>query len=245
MKLALVFHGWTGSPVKFCLPLADKMDEVIYPTLSGHAYASDNEYEKAIHLAQFSDEDWINDVYSQLEKALQRNAAKIYIFTHSMGLYLVACAIEQLEFEGKMEGKIEKIVSYGAPEKTRLMHQLILVLSRFPLLHQLSRLNRWKFRQYQGINLVYKGGAEGANQWVAWSNITDLVNVIRKGKLALQKLTVPLVVIQGTKDGTVHPSSVKRICDRVPSETVAVLIEGAHHSPNRDEMVQIVQEANV
>jgi hypothetical protein len=112
---------------------------------------------------------------------------------------LAACAIEQLEFEGKMEGTIEKIVSYGAHEKTRMMHQLILVLSRFPLLYQLSRLNRWKFRQYQGINLVYKGGAEGANQWVAWSN---LVNVIRKGNLALQKLMVSLVVIQGTKNGT-------------------------------------------
>ncbi|WP_028777539.1 alpha/beta hydrolase [Shimazuella kribbensis] len=239
-------HGWTATPEKFALPwdCGNTVHEVRSLTLSGHAFDSTDEREKAKELANYNYHHWIADVGVTLLELIQReDVSRIFVIGHSMSGYLTLLALEELKTEGVDVRKVVGVGMVNAPYKLHLKFGLPLLLSKISFMHSVYHLEikgKKLVQEYQGLGLVHKGGTEGANTLVAWSNMRDLATIIRKGKKVLPKVTVPLVLFQSGQDASVKEESAKHIERHVRVSCEIKSFPRGQHTPNPEEKKNIV-----
>jgi pimeloyl-ACP methyl ester carboxylesterase len=240
-------HGWTATPEKFALPwLCGKTEhEVRSLTLSGHAFDSTDEREKAKELANYNCTHWIADVEDSLLQLIKReDVSRIFVISHSMSGYLTLLALEELKAKGVDVQKVVGVGMVNAPYKLHLKFGLPLFLSKFGLMHHVRKLEikgKKLVQEYQGLGLIDKGGTEGVNTLVAWCNMRDLARIIWKGKKILSKVTVPLLLFQSGRDASVKEESAHCIKRRVRVFCKIELFPKGEHTPTSEEKEKIVR----
>ncbi|MBY8998400.1 MAG: alpha/beta fold hydrolase [Candidatus Thorarchaeota archaeon] len=162
--------------------------------------------------------DWLADAHSGLDRLLE-TCQQVFLVGHSAGgLLALLTASERNEVDG--------LVTWAAPYNVQSrLFSLLPVMSRIPFLRRAiperheSPAPRW---------LREKGWV--GYDWIPTSIGPVMHDALKRLKQALNSVTCPALIIQGTADGSVSRNSAQRIFNNLASERKEMyMIEGAPH----------------
>ncbi len=212
----LLIHGGGGGTTwdlkEFANNLHLKTGMTIWlPALAGYGTRPEDLYDVTF-------DDLLSDAYAGLDKLLT-TCTKVFVVGHSLGGAIsLVLASERKEVSG--------VVTWAAPftVKNRLL-SVLPILNRIPLLRRAipkthpAPVPRWLREQ----------------GWIGYEWIPTKVGVftlegLRRLKDALNKITCPVLVIQGSEDEMVEEDSAQRIFDGVHSDRKGLhIVKGANH----------------
>lgn len=190
----LLIHGFTGSPAELRLLgeyLNDHGYTVYAPLLAGHGLTPEE-------MAKTNKDDWWNSVVDAYDLLLSKGYTDIIAIGLSMG--------GTLSLKLAMNKPLTAVVSMAAP---------IRVQNRF------IGLSRWL--KYVKAFQVKKKKDESIEQYLASYDRTPVIcaesldRLIKEVRDSLDKVVIPVLIMQGKKDETVRYESAEYIYDHVGS----------------------------
>jgi len=212
----LLLHGAGGGTAwdlkEFARLLHEKTGMTIWlPSLTGFGTRPEDLFGVTL-------EDWLNDAQSGLGRLLE-TCERVFIMGHSAGGVLTLLkASERSEISG--------LVTWAAPYnvQTRLL-SILPTLSRVPLL----RRGIPKTHESTAPQWLKEKGWVGY-EWIPTSIGLVMYDGLKRLKKALNRVSCPALIIQGTADGSITRDSAQKIFQSIASERKeTLLIEGAHH----------------
>ncbi|MGI6005153.1 MAG: alpha/beta hydrolase [Christensenellales bacterium] len=223
---AIVFlHGHMGSSAQFeqWLPMIGAGGADVHnASLPGHGSTLDEfvkngrgEWEKCVA-------DLLNDLRSRYEG--------IFMVGHSMGGLLSVCAAVQAP------QKIEAVVAIALPLQIKLSYEGLKIrfLSVCPQKPD-EDPRICAARQFCGV-----GGLTAWNAFRLLPNTVGLLKMIRHTRRALDRLTVPLTVINSAGDEVVSEKSLRIVRDKLPRADIVELKASSHFLYTPEESRKIV-----
>ncbi|UCE09038.1 MAG: alpha/beta fold hydrolase [Candidatus Thorarchaeota archaeon] len=219
----LLLHGGGGGTAwdlkEFAEVLHSRTGMTIWlPSLTGYGTKPED-------LCGITLDDWLSDAHNGLDRLLE-TCERVYVVGHSMGGLLTLLLASQRD-------EVRGIVTWAAPiaVRSRLL-PLLTIFNRIPLLRRAipKKANRptpeWLLKQ----------GWIGYD-WIPTSIGLAMHDGLRRLKRALDDITCPALIVQGSRDLDVSRDSAQRIHEALSSEVKeALIIQGAGHAMmNQDE----------
>ena len=188
----LLVHGFTSCPGDV-RPLSKYLHSLGYTCretlLPGHGASPED-------MVKYGWRDWLQAVELELAQ-LEIKCSRVWVLGFSMGGLLTLLAAARNGTAG--------LVSISAPIWPQAWRaKYAFLLQYFQKYAQLGKpgqyhLPSWRYEQ------------------VAVKNVADLMALIKEGKRALRKISVPAFVVQGREDHTIKPRSAQYIYDNLGS----------------------------
>jgi len=212
----LLLHGVGGGTAwdlkEFANLLHEKTGITIWlPSLTGFGTRPEDLFDVTL-------DDWLNDAQSGLEKLLE-TCERVFVMGHSAGGVLTLLTAAQRR-------EVSGIVTWAAPynAQTRLL-SILPTLSKIPLLRRAIP----KTHESTAPEWLKEQGWIGYD-WIPTSIGLIMSDGLNRLKMALNQVSCPALIIQGTADESITRNSAEKIFQGLASETKEIhLIEGAHH----------------
>lgn len=200
----LLVHGFTSTPMDV-RPLSKYLHSLGFTCqevlLPGHATSPED-------MAKYSWLDWLQAVELELAQ-LKIKCSQVWLLGFSMGGILALLTASGNEAAG--------VVSISAPvwpQASRAKYAFF--LKYFQKYAQLGKPGQHRFPSWR-------------YEQVAVKNVADLMALIKAGKGALRKVTVPALVIQSQEDRTIEPRSAQYIYDNLGSAHKEIYYSKGEH----------------
>jgi carboxylesterase len=212
----LLLHGAGGGTAwdlkEFAGILHEKTGMTIWlPSLAGFGTRPEDLFDVTL-------DDWLNDAETGLVRLLE-TCERGFIVGHSAGgLLALLTASRRTDVSG--------LVTWAAPYdvKTRLL-SILPTLSRTPLLRRAIP----KTHESTAPEWLKEQGWVGY-EWIPTSIGLVMSDGLKRLRKALNRVSCPSLIIQGTADGSITGNSAQKIFQGLSSERKEILrIEGAHH----------------
>jgi carboxylesterase len=212
----LLLHGGGGGSAWDLKEFANILHErtgmtVWLPSITGFGTKPED-------LLEVTLDDWLADVNSGLNRLLE-TCQKVFIVGHSAGGSLALLAASE-------RNEVNGVVTWAAPYNIQSrLFGLLPTISRIPFLRK-------------AIPERHESPAPGwlrEKGWVGYEWIPTNIGIVmhdalKRLKGALNNVTCPALIIQGTADGNVSKDSAQRIFDGLTSERKEMhMVEGAPH----------------
>jgi carboxylesterase len=218
----LLLHGGGGGTAwdlkEFANVLHQRTGMTVWlPSLTGYGTRPEDLYDVTL-------DDWLTDADSGLDRLLE-TCTQVFIVGHSVGGVLALITVSARK-------EVDGVVTWAAPHgiKSRLF-TLLPALSKTPLLRRAiperhdSPAPSW---------LKDKGWV--GYEWIPTDVGLAMHDMLKRMKAALSSVTCPVLIIQGTADGSVSKDSAQRIYEGLGSEQKEfIMVEGAPHPIMTDE----------
>ena len=213
----LLLHGGGGGTAwdfkEFAGILHEKTGMTVWlPSLTGFGTKPEN-------LIGVTIEDWMEDAASGLDR-LWESCKRVFIVGHSAGGALALLTASKRE-------EVDCVVTWAAPYgiKSRLF-SLLPTISKIPLLRKAIP----ERHESPAPEWLRKKGWVGYD-WIPTNIGLVMHEALKRLKTDLSSVKCPVLVIQGTADGSVSTDSAQRIFEGLGSERKEIhLVEGAPHA---------------
>lgn len=200
--VAVLLHGWTGSPAHMRLlgaALAESGVEVFGPLLAGHSESPDA-------LEHVTWKDWIRSAGTAAQTAVD-TGKRLHMIGLSMGGLLSLLVAPTFG--------AASVTTINAPQR---IHDRFAPLAR--LAKRIYPMHKWKREAPPDPSV--------AEYWVQYSAVhlqavTQLLYLIRATGKNLDRVTCPALIIQSRTDETVRPVSAKHLYDGLGSMEKRIL----------------------
>ena len=200
--VAVLLHGWTGSPAHLRLlgaALAEAGVEVFGPLLAGH-----NETPDALERVTWKD--WIRSAGTATQSAVN-TGKRLHLAGLSMGGLLALLLSPTFE--------AASVTTINAPQR---IHDRFAPLAR--LAKPIYPMHKWEREAPPDPGI--------AEYWVQYSAVplhavTQLLHLIRATGKNLDKVTCPALIIQSRTDETVRPVSAEHLYEGLGSREKRIL----------------------
>jgi carboxylesterase len=201
---ALCLHGLTGTPYEI-RPLGEALVargiRAVGPVLPGH-----NETPEA--LARVAYTDWLSAARAKLHE-LRAEHAQVFIAGLSLGgLLALALAAEE---------EVDGLVVVGTP--LRLSFSLRLLVPVFHLIHPFHRK-----RQGSDIREAAARRCHPSYAIMPLASVRQLQRLQRRVRGDLSRVTAPILIAHGARDGTANPADARTIAQGVASRERELLM---------------------
>ncbi|MFW9767891.1 MAG: alpha/beta hydrolase [Candidatus Thorarchaeota archaeon] len=222
MRGCLILHGAGGGSAwdekEFANILHEQTGMTVWlPSLTGFGTRPED-------LLDITEDDWLNDVYSGLDRLLE-TCERVFIVGHSVGGVLTLLAASE-------RPEVNGIVTWAAVYnvKNRLF-SLLPIIGRIPLM---KRAIPERHQSLAPKSVRDKGWV--GYEWIP-TNIGFIIReILARLKRSLKDVTCPALIIQGTNDDGVSRDSAQKIFDGIASENKQlVIVEGAPHAIMSDD----------
>lgn len=200
----LLVHGFTSSPMDV-RPLSKHLHSLGFTCrealLPGHGTSPED-------MAKYGWRDWLEAVELEFSQ-LKNNCSQVWALGFSMGGILALLIAARNETAG--------LVTVSAPIWPRPWRaRYAVLLQYFQKYAQLGKPGKYRFPSWR-------------YEQVAVKNVADLMALIKAGKRALKKVTVPALVVQGRGDRTIQPRSAQYIYDNLGSAQKEIFYSRGEH----------------
>jgi esterase/lipase len=199
-KAVLIIHGFGGGTydeeyLAHRLELKRNFDVYTF-TLAGH---------DGLFKSNMTEEDWIESTEKMINFLIQNNYKKIYVIGHSMGGVLAA----------RLASKYKEI------------KKLVLLAAAFRYLEfKDNNVDIMKsLKKTKDIVKTYKDEIISRIIKMPPQSMVQFANTVKDNEKVLENVTIPTLIIQGTKDDLVPLETAKFISERINSQKKKVIIE--------------------
>lgn len=221
--VAVLLHGWTGSPAHFRLlgdHLAGSGIGVVAPAFAGHATSIDE-------MANTGWKDWVRGAIEAASEA-GSGGKRVHIVGLSMGGVIGLLAAPTVG--------AASLTTINAPQRVhRRMARTMSVVGR------VKKIHAWEPAE--------PPADEAGDYWHQYGaaptrSIADLLLLVRASRRNLHRVTMPTLVVQSRADETVHPSSGQNIYDGIAATDKELLwLHSSRHVATLDHERHLIDEA--
>ncbi len=226
----LMLHGMTDSP-KTMKGLAEALYEKsngkiasLAPLLSGHGTSAED-------LKKITREEWYRDSVEAFEK-LQERYESIFLIGFSMGAPLCYKIAEGFREDNKIKGIVSIAGAFDLQAKLKSGTQ---VASLFT-----DSIHKTKNEEKEKKENPY---------WVGYASyplhaVKELIKLGKESRDIAEKIHVPCLFFQGTKDRLLKKGCAKKICKKIEhvNEKEVISLEAAHLLPTYKNTLPIISE---
>ena len=211
----LMLHGFMGSPLS-SRALSEYLNRrgitIHCPLLPGHGHYPDK-------YAGITHQDWLAEAEEGLQ-TLRGWRDEIFLMGHSMGNVLAA-RLTQLDDD--IRGMVMLAPTYDVPDKRlRWLRLLRYVMPWFPA-HKIKKTRKIAEERIVDYHPDFDFDAPDAEERIAeiarmpTSGIDEMRKTLDLGKSLWGKVSVPAIILQGTRDVAIFPNSGEIICQMLGS----------------------------